>query len=195
MPRWIPNFITLIRIVLIPVFIAVALPTAGLGSGTALPRRLVALLVLLAIGGSDLLDGYLARRHGLVSRVGIVLDAVADKLAQLAIGAYFTFIDPRLALWFLGLLVVRDLLLGIGTVRMHRLGPEFSFEHRYHGKLASSLIFLVLVLLTLGASDTFMVPATWLAAAIVVFSTTDYVRHGHAAYVAARDRDDPGVEA
>lgn len=187
MPRWIPNIITLLRIVLIPVFVVVALPTAAGAAPSMLARRLGALAALLAIGGSDLLDGYLARKHNLVSKVGIVLDAVADKLAQISLGAYFTFVDQRLPLWFFGLLVLRDVLLGLGTYRLHALGPETSFEHRYHGKVASTLIFGLLVLLTLGSHRSVIGPATLLCAAAVVFSTVDYVRSGHAAYQAAKD--------
>ena len=195
MPRWIPNFITCLRIVLIPVFVLVAFPTAAIGAPETLARRLGALAVLLAIGGSDLLDGYLARRHGLVSRVGIILDAVADKLAQLSLGAYFTFVDQQLPLWFFGLLLARDVLLGIGTYRLHSLGPDTSFEHRYHGKLASTLIFALLVMLTLGASGSLVVPTTILCAAAVVFSTFDYVRRGHTTYAAAAEVARPNQQA
>jgi len=186
MPTWIPNFITSLRIVLIPVFLWAVWPTVGTLPLELLHHRLGALAVLLAIGGSDLLDGYLARRFGLVSRVGIILDAVADKLAQLSLGAYFTFVDARLPLWYFGLLLLRDVLLGIGTYRLHRLGPQTSFEHRYHGKLASTLIFCLLVMLTLGLDDRYALPVMLLSAIAVVFSTGDYVRTGHAAYSEAR---------
>jgi CDP-diacylglycerol--glycerol-3-phosphate 3-phosphatidyltransferase/cardiolipin synthase len=68
-----PNLLTLLRIVLIPVFVVVfLLPTAW--------SREAATVVFLLAAITDWLDGYLARRMGLVSALGAFLDPVAYKL-------------------------------------------------------------------------------------------------------------------
>ena len=70
----IPNMITLVRIVLTPVFVCLYLE----GEHSA------AMLVLAAAALSDMLDGAVARRFGLITPLGKVLDPVADKVLQLA---------------------------------------------------------------------------------------------------------------
>ncbi len=88
-PLWnIPNLLTLLRIVLIPVFVAlfyVPLPWA---------RPACALVFGLA-AITDLVDGYLARRLGQISALGAFLDPVADKLMVAAALVLLVEADPR----------------------------------------------------------------------------------------------------
>ncbi len=68
-----PNLLTLIRILLIPVFILLF--------STPSPRRAIAAAVVFAVAAlTDLLDGYLARRRSEVTKLGRILDPIADKL-------------------------------------------------------------------------------------------------------------------
>jgi CDP-diacylglycerol--glycerol-3-phosphate 3-phosphatidyltransferase len=72
-----PNFITLTRILLIPVFVVLlATPTPD--------RSLSAAIVFVVAAVTDLLDGYLARRNGQVTTLGKLLDPIADKLLVLS---------------------------------------------------------------------------------------------------------------
>src|SRR5262245_63848087 len=72
-----PNFITLVRILLIPVFVLLFFtPTAD--------RSLSAAVVFVVAAITDLLDGYIARRTGQVTKLGKLLDPVADKLLVLS---------------------------------------------------------------------------------------------------------------
>jgi CDP-diacylglycerol---glycerol-3-phosphate 3-phosphatidyltransferase len=76
MPResWnVPNAITVVRILSCPLIFVLALSASA---GTLL----VAFLLFTAAAVSDLWDGYLARKHGLVTTVGKLLDPIADKL-------------------------------------------------------------------------------------------------------------------
>src|SRR5581483_7004643 len=72
-----PNLLTLGRILLIPVFVLLfSVPT---------PARSIAAAVVFVIAAlTDLLDGYLARRRGQITKVGRLLDPVADKLLVLS---------------------------------------------------------------------------------------------------------------
>ncbi len=69
----IPNLLTFSRIVMIPVFVALFYMPGSWSNQ-------LAALVFLAAAITDWLDGYLARRMGLVSALGAFLDPVADKL-------------------------------------------------------------------------------------------------------------------
>ena len=71
-----PNFLTVIRILLIPVFVV-------LFSDPTPDRSLAAAVVFVVAAVTDLLDGYLARRHSQITRLGRLLDPIADKLLVL----------------------------------------------------------------------------------------------------------------
>jgi CDP-diacylglycerol--glycerol-3-phosphate 3-phosphatidyltransferase len=73
----VPNFITLVRILLIPVFVMLFFtPTPD--------RSLSAAFVFVVAAITDLLDGYIARRTGQVTKLGKLLDPIADKLLVLS---------------------------------------------------------------------------------------------------------------
>ncbi|HET8579827.1 MAG TPA: CDP-diacylglycerol--glycerol-3-phosphate 3-phosphatidyltransferase [Nitrospiraceae bacterium] len=72
-----PNFLTVSRILLIPVFVVLfSSPTPG--------RSLSAAIVFVVAAITDLLDGYLARRRSQVTKLGRLLDPIADKLLVLS---------------------------------------------------------------------------------------------------------------
>ena len=72
-----PNVLTLTRILLIPVFVLLfVVPTPD--------RSLAAAIVFVIAAMTDLLDGYLARRRGQVTKLGRLLDPIADKLLVLS---------------------------------------------------------------------------------------------------------------
>jgi len=77
-----PNLLTLLRIFFVPLLVA-ALVQEGVHfewAGFDFPNEFLALAIFLAAAGTDLLDGYLARRWGQVTTVGTLLDPIADKL-------------------------------------------------------------------------------------------------------------------
>jgi phosphatidylglycerophosphate synthase len=176
-PRWLPNAISMGRIGLVPVWILVAeLARDAPSLGVALP------VVLVVLGLSDVVDGYLARRYGLATRFGATLDAVADKLAQLTFVTYLAWFAgaPLQALpsWFWGVVVGRDALLAVGYLVLLRRRGAVDTEHRAHGKIASVLLFFV-VLAAISPGARFVTPiAVWVTAMAIVFSTADYLWQG-----------------
>jgi len=77
-----PNLLTILRIFFVPLLVAVLVQEnlrLDLGSLT-ITSEFLALTIFLAAAGTDLLDGYLARRWGQVTTVGTLLDPIADKL-------------------------------------------------------------------------------------------------------------------
>lgn len=77
-----PNALTLLRIFFVPLLVA-ALVEKNLHvsiGGVLFTNEQLALAIFLAAAGTDLLDGYLARRWGQITTVGTLLDPIADKL-------------------------------------------------------------------------------------------------------------------
>src|SRR5207244_10869455 len=92
-----PNGLTLIRIFLVPLLVAVLLTKYNV---------LIAALIFLAASLTDLLDGYYARKRGQVTTLGILLDPVADKL--LTSSAFISLVQLQVVpVWMVVLIVGR----------------------------------------------------------------------------------------
>ncbi|MDG2283079.1 MAG: CDP-alcohol phosphatidyltransferase family protein, partial [Longimicrobiales bacterium] len=109
--------LTFARVFLIPQFVHAGLTAQELARAGDDPStwRLIALALMFTMGVTDLLDGWVARRLDLTSQIGAVFDAVADKLVQVALVAFFTLsvgpVFTALPLWFLVIVFGRDLVL------------------------------------------------------------------------------------
>lgn len=109
-----PNAITVIRILLIPVFVV-----ASYGDTDA--AAVLAFLTFLVASISDSLDGYLARRSGTTTAVGEFLDPLADKL--LIGAALAVLVDTRgFPLWAAALIAVREVAVQILRTRIVTTG-------------------------------------------------------------------------
>jgi CDP-diacylglycerol--glycerol-3-phosphate 3-phosphatidyltransferase len=109
-----PNLVTLARVLLVPVVLA--LLTAE--------RRLAAAAVLVLMFATDGLDGYLARRLDRVTELGKVLDPAADKVAVLAV-LVFLVAAGEFPLWVLLLVAVRDVGILAGGLAIARRAGAF----------------------------------------------------------------------
>ena len=178
---WLPMALTVLRILLIPCFLWAAYSCTQ-QADLSLSARGPALAILFAIGVSDLLDGWLARRWGLETELGATLDALADKLAQVACLAFFigdhepTFV--RVPLAFFALILSRDLVLGTGYLVLRRTAVEVDNQHRWHGRVSSALLFALVMLVTAGANASWLNLLFLLSAGVVGLSTASYVRAG-----------------
>lgn len=115
--RDIPNLITILRVLLV----------APLMWYLAAERYAAALAVALVAGVSDALDGFLAKRYGWESRIGGILDPIADKL--LLVGSFVMLgLAGLIPLWLVALVLLRDLVIVTGAALFHaliaRLEPE-----------------------------------------------------------------------
>ncbi|SCL72455.1 CDP-alcohol phosphatidyltransferase family protein [Micromonospora peucetia] len=136
-----PNAISFVRLLGVPLFLYLLL----------VARADVAALVVLAIGGTtDWVDGWIARRMHQVSRLGELLDPLADRLYILATLLGFTARD--VVPWqFTAALLARELLLlgSLGVLRRHGYGPP---PVHYVGKTATFLLLAAFPVLLLAAA-------------------------------------------
>lgn len=150
------NKITVVRIMGIPVFVLlIVYYLMGLRAGTPEPAlRYAALGVFVALSLSDALDGYIARKRNQVTKLGSILDPLADKALLLSVLVLFTrpslpALQPQFPVWFLVLVISRELLVVLGSVIVHTVAGNIHVRARLSGKLATAC-FMVSVLLALG---------------------------------------------
>ncbi len=178
--------VTLLRVALIPwfVYFAAHAQEAGRLGADASTFRAATIVTLVVIGFSDVLDGWLARHFDLRSQLGATVDAVADKLAQFTLVAFFTLsvgpVFPTLPFWFLIVVFGRDLVLLVGVLMLRaRYGP-LKVEHRGHGRLATITMSLLLFWTTVGLPGWGLLPLMVLTAGLSVVSATVYALDGAA---------------
>ncbi|MFK4730076.1 CDP-diacylglycerol--glycerol-3-phosphate 3-phosphatidyltransferase [Agromyces mediolanus] len=123
-----PNAITIVRILLAPIFFWLLLADAGAGGGL---RWAATALFVVAIA-TDGIDGHIARSRGLVTDLGKILDPIADKL--LTSGALICLsILAEVPWWVTGLIVLREV--GITVWRFVELGRGTVVPASSGGKL------------------------------------------------------------
>lgn len=161
----VPNALSVLRLAGVPLFLWLLLgPEADL----------LALVVLVASGLTDWLDGKLARWLRQSSRLGAMLDPTVDRLYILA--ALFAFgVRDILPWWVIGVLVGRDLLLAACLPLLRRLGYG-PFEVLYLGKAATfCLLYAFPLLLLAQGSSTVAELASPVAYAITVWGAGLYL--------------------
>lgn len=124
--RHLPNVISGLRLLLVlPAFWLIG------------EREYAQALVIVAIAGvSDAVDGFLAKRFGWQSRLGGLLDPLADKMLLLA-GFLGLVMTGALPVWLFTLVIGRDLLIVCGAVAYHNLVGPFDAEPTRLSKLTT----------------------------------------------------------
>jgi len=143
-----PNLLTLSRILLIPVFVLLFwTPTPG--------RSLAAAVVFVIAAVTDLLDGYLARRRSQVTKLGRLLDPIADKLLVLS-GLILLVQLQRVAAVVAILIIAREVAVtGVRAIAASQ-GIVLSAETIGKYKMVAQVVAIVLLILEDG-----IVPAAW----------------------------------
>ncbi len=131
---FIPNLICVIRICLVvPIVIYL------------LDGEFRSALVLIMIAGlSDGLDGFLARRFNWTSRIGGLLDPMADKLLFVSVFAALTWTD-LVPVWLFAVVIARDIIIVSGAIAYETLIGPVEPDPSYVGKLNTVLALLYLL--------------------------------------------------
>jgi cardiolipin synthase (CMP-forming) len=137
----IPNALSALRLVGVPVFLWLLFTH----------QDIWAFVVLALSGLTDYLDGKIARRFNLVSRVGQLLDPLADRLYVLTTLVALTIRDI-IPLWLLIVLVGRDLFMGVVILMLKRVGQTGLPVH-FVGKAATFNLLYAFPILLLSSVD------------------------------------------
>ncbi|HPE95759.1 MAG TPA: CDP-alcohol phosphatidyltransferase family protein [Bacillota bacterium] len=133
--KQIPNMLSILRLLMIPAFIAVYFSE----------YKFVSLLVYTLAWITDVVDGYLARRHNWITDLGKILDPLADKLMQLA-AVTCLIIDDKLPLFVVVVLVIKELLMLAGSIFILR-SKRVVVVSDWFGKMSTATMFAAVILL------------------------------------------------
>ena len=138
-----PNKITIARIMTIPVFVMMAIyygRSVQAGAPLEWQRWTAAALFVLA-AASDGIDGYIARRYNQRSRLGVILDPIADKGLLLAGIITLSVSNWRFEfpVWFPVLVIARDIIVVAGAITLHMLNGSVRVKPSWTGKVATAL--------------------------------------------------------
>jgi len=168
-PSDIPNIITVFRFLLVPPVVMLMLN-----------QRFGAALIVFGIAGfSDALDGYLAKRYSWTSRLGGLLDPLADKL--LLLSAFITLAWLGwIPLWLVSVVILRDLVIVSGAIVYNMHIEQLDAEPSMVSKL-NTVTQILLVLAVMFTQAIQELPALWLdvllysVLATTIWSGLDYI--------------------
>jgi Phosphatidylglycerophosphate synthase len=128
-----PNLLTSLRFVLIPVYIGI------FASGHMIP----AFLVVVAAGVTDVLDGFIARKFGMVTPAGAMLDPLADKLMLITV-IVSLLVAGHISWAAAGAMFLRDLGMIAGGLMTHFRGKK-TVPANWMGKLTTVLFYVAIM--------------------------------------------------
>ncbi len=179
------NKITVVRIMGIPVFVLLMVYyMMGLRAGEANPAlRLYATLVFVALSLSDALDGYFARVRGQITKLGSILDPLADKALLLSVLVLFTRpglpeLQPQFPIWFTVLVISRELVLILGSLLVHTVAGTVTVRARLSGKLATACFMLTVLLAVASGPVALFNWMIWSTGLLVAVSGCQYLLDG-----------------
>ena len=166
------NQLTILRIVLIPVFVLLVI----------YERLGAALLVFIVAGATDALDGVIARRAGQRTSLGAWLDPMADKLLLLTTFVILTLpnvpLTNHLPVWLTVIVITRDVVIvGVVAVVNLAVGPR-TFRPSLLGKLTTAVFIgtsVVVMYFNYRRETSILVAAgIWISLALTIISSADY---------------------
>ncbi|MBQ7875372.1 MAG: CDP-alcohol phosphatidyltransferase family protein [Oscillospiraceae bacterium] len=164
----IPNALSVLRIIIVPVFAVLYL-----GAETA-ADFLLSGAVLAFSGITDMLDGKIARKYNMITDLGKVLDPLADKLTQGTVCVCLAVRHPSLSLLF-GILIIKEILIFAGGILVYRK-HEFVVSPNIFGKIYTAVFFVVMaVIVAFPAAEAVLKYVLWALLACNIYTFIKYV--------------------
>ena len=165
-----PNKLTILRVIMIPFFVAALLYDGGANQN----MRYVAAALFIIASLTDMLDGKIARKDNLVTNFGKFMDPLADKL--LVCSALICMIELReLPAWMVIIIISREFI--ISGFRLVASDNGVVIAASYWGKFKTTfqMIGVVLLIFNIPVLSTLTTIIVWIALALTVISLVDYI--------------------
>ncbi len=180
----IPNFLTALRVLVLPFFIYLLFQKE-------IHYQIIAFLIFAIASLTDLIDGYLARKWNQETEFGKFLDPLADKFLVIGCFVSFLFIHEQIQIWMVSLIIFRDML--ITFLRYVAVQSGISIRTTMMGKVKTTfqmgtiIIILIIFSLITGArkqsiNDEYRILKlegmnTFEIATHKLFQFSDYIQH------------------
>lgn len=155
----IPNLLTIFRLVLIPIFLIVFFSPYS-------NSLLYATGIFLLAGFTDFLDGYIARKYNLVTKMGVVLDPLADKLMLITVLTSLV-IKAYIPIWMLIIIACKELFMIFCGLFLYNKGTII--PSNIFGKLGTIFFYISIFVLSVNLTLGIFLLYISVAAAIVAF--------------------------
>ena len=166
-----PNILTCVRVLLIPVFMVLAYQNN-------MPCDIAALIVYVVACLTDYVDGYLARKNNQVTNLGKFMDPVADKLLVMA--ALLIFIeDGTIPAWAVAIILGREFI--VSALRMVAASEGLVIAANMWGKAKTMITMITLIFLLCPIGPILLGPVSlqdimiWITVIITAISGTTYI--------------------
>ena len=169
-----PNKLTVLRVILIPFFVAALLWE----NGENYSMRIAAAVIFIVASLTDMLDGKIARKYNLVTNFGKFMDPLADKL--LVCAALICLIQlNQLPAWMVIIIISREFI--ISGVRLVASDNGVVIAASYWGKFKTTfqMIAVILLIFNIPALAVITNICVWAALALTVVSLVDYIVKNH----------------
>ena len=169
-----PNKLTVLRVILIPFFVAAVL----FDEGDSQMFRYLAASIFIVASLTDLLDGKIARKYNLVTNFGKFMDPLADKL--LVSAALVCLVElEQLPAWMVIVIVSREFI--ISGFRLVAAEQGIVIAASYWGKFKTTfqMIAIILMIVDLKVLNPVTWLCTWIALILTVISLVDYIQKNH----------------
>ena len=132
----IPNILTILRFLLIPAF----------AYFLSVRNYVVAVLLFLAGGLTDVLDGYIARKFNLITSWGKIADPMADKLMQITAVVILSAVLRIIPIELVLVILAKEILMGLGALALYRQ-KKYVVSANWYGKMTTVIFYLAIVML------------------------------------------------
>jgi len=137
------NQLTILRLLMVPLFIVLI----------GYNKPLYALIIFFLAGVTDALDGYIARSRNQITKLGKILDPIADKalLVSAFIFIYNSNLEIKFPYWFVVLVISRDIYILLGSAIVYYIKGHLEVRPSIFGK-ATTFFQILTVIIVLSAN-------------------------------------------
>ena len=165
--KYIPNIMSVCRILLVPVFIWLYV--------TGSPVTAAAVVALAGV--TDVADGFIARKFNIVTVTGQVLDPLADKLMQLSV-IITLWADGKIPKWAIAVIAAKELIMILGGSILYFCKRKTAIPAEWYGKAATVLFYVtMLYIIIFNRLDYIATALIVLTVAAMIYSLLRYFAH------------------
>ncbi len=165
----VPNILTSIRLILVPVFPLVYFSDIE-------NAHIIATIIYIVAGLTDFLDGFIARKYDLISKIGTVLDPLADK-SMLLIVLYSLSYANILPTWIFLIVLIKESFMIISGIYMYFHKDNIVIPSNYYGKTATTILFIALPIMILNPTSKWSYVLIGIAIVIKIVALVTYITH------------------